>query len=198
MSKTRELFDAERSQRSSLNYNVTESYNATVRSLGEQVIDPESAITFERKDFGGVFVPAGTYGGFTVESGKHMITCAPGVRFQRDIVIKGTVTLCNAYIEMSSASAGLTIENGGRLILQKCQVIKADGKHSVAADTYIQVNDGGYLSVSDTIFHGTQSNTGHIIYNYNTHASTVAVLGSMNLTDINSPFHHVSYTQVVP
>ena len=69
MTRTRELFDADRERRDSLNYNVSESYNTTVRSIGAQIVEPGSVVTFERKDFGGIYVPSGTYGGFTCEFG---------------------------------------------------------------------------------------------------------------------------------
>ena len=197
MTNTRELFEVDRSRRNSLNYNVNESYSSTIRSLGAQVVAPGSAITFQRKDFGGVYVPSGAYGGFTVGSGKHIINCAPGVRFDKPILIQGTLGLSGAYIEMSDAAAGVTVADGGRLILDKCQVIKADGKHSAATDTYIQIDSGGICSVSGCVFHGAQANIGKIIHNSNALGSTAAVLGSVNLTDIASPFQNVGYTQVV-
>jgi len=197
MTRTRELFDADRERRDSLNYNVSESYNTTVRSIGAQIVEPGSVVTFERKDFGGIYVPSGTYGGFTCESGRHIITCAPGTRFQRPIIIKGNVTLSNAFIEMSESSAGITIESGGCLILDGCHIIKTDNKHAAATDTYIQINDGGKCSLNNSVFYGTQSNTGHILYNYDASNKVAAVAGCANLTDIVSPFHHVHYIQVV-
>lgn len=198
MTNTRELFEVDRSRRNSLNYNVNESYSNTIRSLGAQVVAPGSAITFQRKDFGGIYVPSGAYGGFTVESGKHIIKCAPGVRFDKPIIIEGTLILSGAYIEMPDAAAGITVANGGRLILDQCQIIKADNKHTTAKQTYIQIDIGGVCSVSNCVFHGEQANTGYVVYNDNALGSEVAVLGSINLTDIASPFFNVGYTQVVP
>ena len=198
MTNTRELFEVDRSRRNSLNYNVNESYSSTIRSLGAQVVAPGSAITFQRKDFGGVYVPSGNYGGFTIESGKHIIKCAPGVRFDKPIIIQGTLVLSGAYIEMSDTAAGIIVADGGRLILDKCQVIKADGKHNATTDTYIRIDIGGVCSVSNCVFHGEQANTGFVVYNDNALGSEVAVLGSINLTDIASPFFNVAYTQVVP
>ena len=48
MTKTREVFNVERSRVDSLNSNVSESYYSAIRALGLQVIDPESAVTFSR------------------------------------------------------------------------------------------------------------------------------------------------------
>ena len=90
------------------------------------------------------------------------------------------------------------VKDGGRLILRAAHVTKADNQHAGRSSADIKVESGGYLSVSDSIFYGNQSNTGHIIYNYNVPNTTVAVLGSINLTDIASPFHHVNYIQVIP
>ena len=91
------------------------------------------------------------------------------------------------------------MQNGGRLILRSCHVSKESSTHTAASDTYLQVDTGGYLSVSDCMFHGTQNNTGKLIINDDAaNTNRVAVLGSMNLTDIASPYTNVGYIQDVP
>jgi hypothetical protein len=199
MTKTRELFETERSMRESLNSNTGESYQSAIRGLGSQVIDPESAVTFERKDFGGIYVPSGIYGGFNCPAGRHVITCAPGARFQRPVEVLGTLVLIGAYLDCLDNQAAITVLDGGRLILQSCQITKGDNQQKVAGDTYIAINTGGYASINGCVFHGAQTNTGVLVYNNDAvNPGRAAVVGAMNLTDIVSPYTNVSYSQDVP
>tara|TARA_R110000751_G_scaffold233571_1_gene334495 strand:- start:734 stop:1333 length:600 start_codon:yes stop_codon:yes gene_type:complete len=199
MTNTRELFEADRSSRQSLNSNVGESYQSTIRALGAQIISPDSAVTFERIDFGGIYVPSGTYGGFTCPAGRNIISCAPGARFQMPVEILGTLVLVGAYLDCQENKAAITVAPGGRLILQSCQITKGNNLQKIAADTYIKVEVGGYASINGCIFHGTQTNTGALVYNMDAlNPNRVAVVGAMNLTDIAAPYVSVSYSQDVP
>lgn len=199
MTKTRELFNAERSQRDSLNSNVNESYQSAIRSLGLQVIDPGSAITFERKDFGGIYVPSGDYGGFRCPPGRHRVVCAPGARLQRPIEVEGILMLSGAYLDCLNNNAAITVLPTGRLIMDQCQITKGDSLQVLATDTYVSIQTGGYASVNSCMFHGEQSNKGVLVYNADAgNPGRVAVAGSMNLTDIAAPYTNVTYMQDVP
>lgn len=199
MTKTRELFNTERGRVESLNSNVSESYYSAIRSLGLQVIDPESAVTFSRKDFGGVYVPSGTYGGFKCPTGRHTLVCAPGVRFQRPIEVEGTLILTGAFLDCLDNQAAISVLGTGRLILQQCQITKSNNKQSAATDSYVSISTGGYASINGCIFHGTQTNKGVLVYNADAgNPGRVAVVGAMNLTDIATPYTNVTYTQDVP
>lgn len=199
MTKTRQLFDAKRTTRQSLNSNVDESYKSAIRALGLQVIEPESAVNFERKDFGGIYVPGGEYGGFKSPGGRHTVVCAPGVKFKKPIQVEGVLILANAFLDCENNSPAITVLATGRLILQQCQITKGDNLQKAAADTYVQVMAGGYASINSCIFHGTQTNTGALVYNADAlNPGRVAVSGAMNLTDIAAPYTNVTYSQDVP
>ena len=196
--KTDRIFDRNESRVGTVNRQTDQATVDVVRRLGQQVLSPGSQIKMPQANHSGLYVPFSRNNGFTHADDKSSIVCAPGTTFNRQITITGTVILSHCFIDCFNNEPGIVVKDGGRLILRAAHVTKADNQHAVATDTYIKVESGGYLSVSDSIFYGNQSNTGHIIYNYNVHNTTVAVLGSANLTDINSPFHHVHYIQVIP
>ncbi len=196
--KVNQIPNRDESRVSSVNRQTDQATVNVVRRLGQSVLTPNSQVQMPQANHSGLYVPFSNNNGFTLSESKSVIECAPGTTFNRRITIKGTVILSNCFIDCFNNEPGIVIKDGGRLILRAAHVSKADNQHAVATDTYIKVESGGYLSVSDSIFYGNQGNTGHVIYNYNVHNTTVAVLGSVNLTDINTPFHHVNYIQVVP
>lgn len=170
-----------------------------VRALGQGVTTPGERIEMPKDNHSGLFVSFSENAGFTTTETKSVITAAPGTTFTRQIVVSGTLILTGCYLDCFENNAAIVVEDGGRLVLRACHITKKDNVHTAASDTYVQVNTGGYLSVSDCVFHGTQNNTGKLIINDDAaNTNRAAVLGSMNLTDIASPYTNVGYTQDVP
>lgn len=168
-----------------------------VRALGEGVTTPGDRVEMPQKDHSGLYVSYSENGGFIQSETKSVITAAPGTTFNRQITIKGTVIMTNCFIDCFENEPGIIVEDTGRLILRGCHITKGDNKQTAATDAYIQVNNGGYLVVSDCVFHGEQSNIGHLVYNYgNVH--NAAVMSSIDLSDIAAPFHNVHHVYVVP
>ena len=192
------IFSRNESRVGTVNRQTDQATVDVVRRLGQEVLSPNSQVTTSQVNHVGLYVPHSINNGFSSAQTKATILCAPGTTFNRQIKITGTVILSNCYIDCFENESGVVVEDGGRLILRASHITKSDNKQAAATDTYIHVKEGGYLSVSDCVFHGTQSNTGKIIVNDDAvNTGRVAVLGSMHLTDIVSPFTNVGYTQDV-
>jgi hypothetical protein len=197
--KTNQIFNRDESRVGSVNRRTDQSTVNVVRRLGQSVLNPNSQVQMPQANHSGLYVPFSENNGFTLSESKSVIECAPGTTFNRKITIKGTVILSNCFIDCFENVEGIVVQDGGRLILRSCHISKGDNKQTAASDAFIRVNSGGYLSVSDCVFHGNQNNTGKIVINDDAaNTGRVAVLGSMNLTDIASPYLNVGYTQDVP
>ena len=179
--------------------NAEESFDL-VRRLGEEIINPGEGVDIAKKDHVGVYVPSADYGGFVTDETRAFITSAPGTSFTKQIQVKGNVIISGAFLDCENNTPAVLIKSGGRAIIQNCHVTKQDAKQTGATDSYISVETGGYVSVNGCFFHGSQSDTGSIVYNADAgNPGRAAVAGCVNLTDIvTTPYINVTYTQDVP
>lgn len=197
--KTDRIYNRNESRVGTVNRQTDQASVNVIRRLGQEVLNPNSQVVTSQNNHVGLYVPYSINNGTSIEQTKATIVCAPGTTFNRQVKITGTAILTNCYIDCFENEPGVVVESGGRLILRASHITKSTNKQTAATDTYIRVKEGGYLSVSDCVFHGTQNNTGKIIVNDDAvNTGRVAVLGSMNLTDIASPYTNVGYTQDVP
>ena len=152
-----------------------------INKLGTEIIMPGQVYDQKQKlDYGGMLM-SGNQGAFALSGSRTTVKGAPGVVISKQITVPGTAILSGASLICEGNTPAILVKAAGRLVLNDCHIVKGDNLQSVATDAYI----------------GSQSNTGHLVYNYgNTH--NAAVIGCIDLSDIASPFHHVHHQYVVP
>jgi len=163
------------------------------------VVDPGSGVSFNQKDREGIFVPSGDYGGFDVTGSRQILTGSPGTSFKKAITVYGSLILSNAFLECEGNVPAIIVKSGGRLLLSGCHISKADKKQG-ATDCYISVETGGFASINNCMFHGTQTDTGNLVRNNDAlNPNRAAVVGCVNLSDVVTvPYFQVAYAQDVP
>lgn len=168
-----------------------------INKLGTEIIMPGQVYDQKQKlDYGGMLM-SGNQGAFSLSGSRTTVKGAPGVVISKQITVPGTAILSGASLICEGNTPAILVKATGRLVLNDCHIVKGDNLQSAVTDAYIVVEDGGYLVVQSSIFYGSQSNTGHLVYNYG-NTLNAAVIGCIDLSDIVSPFHHVHHLYVVP
>ena len=201
MSLPRSVNRGNRSFAEGLDDSNSEAYLRIIRALGTQVINPGDGIDFKQLDREGIFIPVGEYGGFTASGSRQSAVCAPGAIFDKQIVVSGSAIISGAILNCERNIPAIVVSSSGRLILSGSHISKSDDLQAAGStNAYILVEAGGFASINGCVFHGDQSDNGSLVYHADAvNTGRVAVVGSMNLTDvITTTYVNVGYTQDVP
>ncbi len=188
------------SDASEIDANATVNHQTEIlNGMATIVVMPEQGLNQTSKlDFGALLL-AGNHGGFEAKGSRTSVSASPGAVIRKQIIVSGTAIISNATLICSGNTPAVTIRSGGRLVLKNCHISKGDNLHSSATDAYILMETGSYASVVSSVFYGTQSNTGSLVYNQDAvNTGRGSVIGCVNLTDVAAtPFVNIAAANVV-